>query len=416
MGSPALFLARALVEKQKPLTVPSSASNVDRLWAIWQELHPDSFMSPREAPYSTFGATEGELQSADTPLTPFWDKSGTRFWTSAEVKDTTTFGYAYPETQQWRYPDYPTYQAAIRRAVTALYGTNVFANFVATGVRRRRDEHAAAVGALAAEAKPQPESTANGTANGAANGSANGAAVAAAHENGHAQKPPAAAVVSARSRAAPAPFITTPVATVVPVLPETAEDDDDDAAAGPIPASLRHLAPSNRYTDWIVNVRAQKHGLGGSFRVLVFLGPFDESDPGTWDTEFNCVGRVSVLGRSAETTRCAKCRDDAAGALMVSGTVPLTSALLQDIAEGELASLQPEDVVPHLRAQLRWKVTMFDGEERDVEAVPGLRVSVTSTEVTIGEEDGLPIYSGEYTVHPEATEGKPAGLRAGDHI
>ncbi|KAK4116618.1 Monophenol monooxygenase [Canariomyces notabilis] len=328
--------------------------NVDRLWAIWQELHPDSYMSPRPAPYSTFNSTGGEMQTANTPLTPFWDASGTKFWTSAQIRDTTTFGYAYPETQQWRYPDYPTYQAAIRRAVTALYGTNVFANFVAN-VESRREEHAFAMSSLVAALDGEKE--------------ANGA----------------------------------------PVEPEKATTD-------PIPASLKHLAPSNKYHDWIVNVRAQKHGLNQSFRVLVFLGPFNESDPSTWDTEFNCVGRVSVLARSATETQCAKCRVDAAEELMVSGTVPLTSALLQDITEGEVASLKPDDVVPHLRAKLAWKVALFDGEERDVLSVPGLKVSVASTEVTIGEEDGLPVYSGEYTVYPEITEGKPAGLAAGEHI
>lgn len=127
----------------------SPARNVDRLWAIWQDLNPDSNMTPRPAPYSTFSATGGEPQTQDTPLAPFWDKSGTKFWTSAEVKDTLTFGYAYPETQRWRFQDQRAYQADIRRAVTALYGTNVFANFVAN-VAQRKEEHAVEVRSLAA--------------------------------------------------------------------------------------------------------------------------------------------------------------------------------------------------------------------------------------------------------------------------
>ena len=151
--------------------------------------------------------------------------------------------------------------------------------------------------------------------------------------------------------------------------------------------------------------------------MQVFLGPIDETSPSSWDTEWNSVGRVSVLGRSPET-QCAKCQADTAEGLMVSGTVPLTSALLQDIVAGEMpSSLDPDVVIPHLRDNLKWKVTMFfTGEEWPVEQVPELRVSVASTVVRIGSEDGLPVYSGEYTVHPEATDGKPAGLRAGEHI
>ncbi len=126
------------------------------------------------------------------------------------------------------------------------------------------------------------------------------------------------------------------------------------------------------------------------------------------------MGRVSILGRAPET-QCGKCRADTAEGLMVSGTVPLTSALLQDIVGGQIPSLEPEVVVPHLKENLKWKATLFNGDETPLESIPELKVSVASTKVRIGD-DGLPIYSGQYTVHPDATEGKPAGLRHGEHI
>ncbi|KAK0671041.1 hypothetical protein QBC41DRAFT_335569 [Cercophora samala] len=339
-------------------------TNVDRLWAIWQDLNPDNFLSPRPAPYSTFNSTQGESQTKDTPLTPFWDKSATKFWTSEEIKDTTTtFGYAYPETQEWKYKVPSEYQASIRQAVTSLYGTNVFANFAAANVQARATEHTQLIKSLS-------------------------------------------------------------LATHPPSAPLTAEKPlliTQEMKASPIPESLQHLAPNNKYPEWVVNIRAQKHGLHGAFRVIVFLGAIDESDPDSWQTEFNAVGRVSVLGRSTQgpaTTKCAKCVTDAADELMISGTVPLTSALLQDIVNENtgLQSLQPEEVVPYLKKELKWKVTMFEtGEEKNCAEVPGLKVSVTSTEVTIGE-DGLPDYSGQYVVYPEITDGKPGGLRDGEHI
>jgi len=182
---------------------------------------------------------------------------------------------------------------------------------------------------------------------------------------------------------------------------------------GTIPAHLAHLAPGGKYTEWVVNVRAQKHGLGQSYRVVVFLGDITD-DPADWDNEFNCVGRVSILGRSPDT-QCGKCRVDNAHGLMVSGSVPLTSALLQDIVGGQISSLKPEDVEPHLRDQLKWKVTLFTGEEKNVAEVPDLKVSVVSTEVTLGP-DGVPQYSGEYVVYPDVTHGKPAGLERDGHI
>ena len=42
-------------------------------------------------------------------------------------------------------------------------------------------------------------------------------------------------------------------------------------------------------------------------------------------------------------------------------------------------------------------MTLFDGGERSAVEVPGLKVSVASTQVVIGE-DGLPNYSGDYRV------------------
>ncbi|EGZ76806.1 tyrosinase precursor [Neurospora tetrasperma FGSC 2509] len=377
--------------------------NVDRLWSIWQDLNPNSFMTPRPAPYSTFVAQEGESQSKNTPLEPFWDKSAANFWTSEQVKDSTTFGYAYPETQKWKYSSVKEYQAAIRKSVTALYGSNVFSNFVENVADR-----------TPALKKPQ--------ATGEESKSTFSAAAAHAVELSGAKKVAEKAhnVFQHAEEKAQKP--------VVPVKDTKAESSTAagmmiglsikrpsklTASPGPIPESLKYLAPDGKYTDWIVNVRAQKHGLGQSFRVIVFLGEFNP-DPETWDDEFNCVGRVSVLGRSAET-QCGKCRKDNANGLIVSGTVPLTSALLQDIVGGELQSLKPEDVIPHLRANLKWKVALFNGDEYNLEEVPDLKVSVASTEVTIDEE-GLPHYSRQYTVYPEITEGKPCGHGPEDHI
>ncbi len=180
-----------------------------------------------------------------------------------------------------------------------------------------------------------------------------------------------------------------------------------------IPAHLAHLAPNNTYTEWVANVRVLKHGLGQTFRVLVFLGPINP-DPATWDLEYNCVGRVTVLGRSPRN-KCGKCTTDAADGLQVTGTVPLTSALLQDIAAGKLHSLDPATVVPYLAKNLEWRVTLFNGDETPAAGVPGLKVGVTSTEATIGP-DGVPHFSGHYVVHPEVTTGKPGGITAHDEI
>ncbi len=60
---------------------------------------------------------------------PFWDRNGTQFWTAAQVKSTPTFGYAYPETQRWKYASSQAYTQALRQTVTQEYSGNVFQAF-----------------------------------------------------------------------------------------------------------------------------------------------------------------------------------------------------------------------------------------------------------------------------------------------
>lgn len=305
-----------------------------------------------------------------------------------QVKDSRIFGYAYPETQKWKYADTATYQAALRQSVTKLYGGNVFRNFVQT-IAPPKPAAAGAdhpVHSLAASAKDKAEPVIQ---------------VAAVDD----QKPVVHDIHPSETDETGAKSDKE----------ESADDslEEDAEGAEPIPSALAHLAPDNTYTEWIVSVRAIKHGLGQTYRVIVFLGDISPN-PADWDLEFNTVGRVTILGRSP-STRCAKCQRDRDASLTVTGTVPLTSALLQDIAAHRLSSLEPAEVVPYLRANLKWKVTLFNGDEQPLDEVPGLKVSVVSTKVKIGE-DGIPIYSGEYVTHSEITDGMTAGLQNGEEV
>lgn len=72
--------------------------NVDRYFALWQKINPNSYGATQNAPGKTWTIAQGSSQNADSPLTPFHkDTSCNNFWTSNQVKDTKTFGYTYPE-------------------------------------------------------------------------------------------------------------------------------------------------------------------------------------------------------------------------------------------------------------------------------------------------------------------------------
>ncbi|KAK6610608.1 hypothetical protein H4I96_02206 [Botrytis cinerea] len=213
---------------------------IDRCFAIWQTLNPDSYVSPREASYSTFTMTAGTTQDVSTPLKPFYDAGGKNFYTSSNVVSTESFGYAYPETLQG---GNTTAQAI--KAINLLYGTT---------------------------------------------------------------------------------------------------------------------APA-------------KNGFSRSFFIHVFLGPF-EDDPSSWSFEPNLVGTHCVFAKLSSSGASVADPNQ-----LVTGTIPLTSALLDDISEGHLRSLNDVDVEPYLRKNLQYRITLLNDTEIDNSAVPSLKLSVVSSSV-----------------------------------
>jgi tyrosinase len=344
-------------------------------------------------------------------MKPFYDASATRFWNPAGVQYTKPFGYAYPETQRWLYSSDQAYQTAVRSQVTTQYGANVINNFFA---------NIAPQAALA----PVPSVTQNVKKMTITKGSLKEAVMHPIHAAQHifAQEPPASGAINTassdtKSQTQEAKPAVEDLKATAPSHPTTTPSASEPHSTTPeplnVPAQFAHLVKDRTYTEWIVNLRTIKHALNQTFRVYVFLGDFNP-DPTTWPTEHNVVGRFTVLGRSGATP-CAKCKQDRDDELIVTGTVPLTSALLQDIVAGQVPSLESADVEAYLEKHLHWRATLFDGSEVAREAVPGLKVAVVSTKVTIGE-DGLPVYSGVYEQHPSITDGRPAGLGAGEVV
>jgi len=86
------------------------------------------------------------------------------------------------------------------------------------------------------------------------------------------------------------------------------------------------------------------------------------------------------------------------------------------VQRGELSGLGVEEVVPFLKKELEWRVTMAeDGREVSRAGMEGLKVMVVSNEVTVPEgEAELPVFAEGVTVHPEATRGRGDGTGLGE--
>ena len=87
---------------------------MDRLFAIWQAIYPNSFVKSGKAKFGTATIRPGDTIDQNTQLKPFHKDSAGNFWTSSSSRQTSTFGYNYPETKNKDI-------AAVKKAVNALY-------------------------------------------------------------------------------------------------------------------------------------------------------------------------------------------------------------------------------------------------------------------------------------------------------
>lgn len=366
-------------------------TNIDRLFAMWHALNPST--SNWVTPHGSTGTLTnppGSIEDINTALTPFW-KTTTTFWTSNDVRESTVLGYAYTETQSWNYSTSSSYWSSINAAIANLYGSTVsassFTRLAAAVAPAAAQKVLVARAAITPEAAPVTQKVPAAAA---------GVKMAVAHAVG--VKPVAA-------HAAPGN--------------NPGSDKEQIAAGEPAPKPASNPAgPGDTfgsYTEWIANIKVEKHCLAGTFMIHIFLGDFDP-DSKNWMAQPNNVGTSTILGSDADDTGCGKCKDDASRRLKVTSMVPLTEALVDAIEAGRLGSLDEDDVVPYLKQNLHWRVTLGGGVEKSRAEVPSLKVSVVSTEVSLPGPDAPPRYSGDYKLHPAVTRGRPAGFNDDDEV
>lgn len=374
-------------------------TNVDRLFAIWQAINPNSYVTPQEVVQETVTNQVGTLETKTTALTPFWENSNA-FWTSDGVRKTGTLGYAYPETQSWKFSTPDQYKANVRATIRKLYGGSSLASILADSTPGNLSNSAKLIVPSKASAQP-----------------------AASKENVQpAKKSPAELLQPTSSKALKEPASVQqlkgsdqkPLRQAKPQHEEPKAEPKHES--NPKHRDLTDLTTNGKYLEWIVNLRVEKHTLGGTFSVHIFLGEFERDDASAWRTTENKVGSFNVLG-DGQNTGCDKCKSDRERQLVVTGQVPLTLALAERYLAGDLANLKPESVIPYLQTHLHWRITFSDGSEVPRGEVPSLTVSVISNEVTVpSRHDELPHFADDVTVHPEATtarNGDPRGEGTG---
>ncbi|KAK2010547.1 Di-copper centre-containing protein [Colletotrichum eremochloae] len=129
------------------------------------------------------------------------------------------------------------------------------------------------------------------------------------------------------------------------------------------------VTEDNMYTEWVANIHVKNGALNGSFVVHFFLDDAPK-DASSWTAATNFVGSMPVFAMKNMNSNS-----------HVSGTVPLTSALMHLVLAGVISGLDPEDTGPYLEEHLRVRVVGENGVEESVKTIDSLHIQVASSQV-----------------------------------
>ncbi|PVH87280.1 Di-copper centre-containing protein [Cadophora sp. DSE1049] len=97
--------------------------NVDRLFALYQAINPNTYVTPQIDQFGTYAVTPNTLDTLTTPLAPFAPTGAGPYYTSTSARLTSTFGYTYPEIQDWTQSP-AQLRANVTAAINTLYSPN----------------------------------------------------------------------------------------------------------------------------------------------------------------------------------------------------------------------------------------------------------------------------------------------------
>ncbi|KAK2748332.1 hypothetical protein FQN57_000990 [Myotisia sp. PD_48] len=333
-------------------------TNVDRLVALWQALNPDSYVLPLANRDGNFVTEPGTLENTETALSPF-RSDGKTFYTASSARSTRTFGYTYPEIEDWGVSK-EDLQKNVRRKVNELYN-----NPTIPGLAKRSKS-----------ARTSKKSSRH------------------EHEHSHQHE---------RSLA--------PRYSLDDILNEAFDLADE---LGDLAGSFEEFAKmgvNNLEKQWVINVNINQAALKQAFRIHFFLGE-PPKDSKTWSYASNLIGSLSMFPQMPGTPGYGE-----PGVQMVRGQIPLSHAIATMQSNRLIKEIDHSVIVPLLKKHLEWRIQDLSGKVIPTEDIvktnggKGLEVAVVERDVTPIGEDDLDQFptTGDWTVYAEVTKGKAGG-------
>lgn len=358
--------------------------NVDRLFALWQAINPNSYGASQPAPHSTWTIPAGEIQNADSPLTPFHRNSDGDFWTSNQARDWRIFRYTYPE-----FVDSDGSVGAIERAINRLYGPGATAP---AGFSRRTSEPETYDEEIHPKANDIGENTS--TTSTCATG-----------------LPSTDTPLSAERSTASSHVVTRldEEATAPTLYPSSfaygAENGSSPLKPTDVPTRMGISSPlragNGSSYQYFCSIETPRYILNGSYSIFVFNGEPHNPDPLSWTFDKNLIGPAGILAQPGMADKN----------VIVKMGIPLTRTLVYEYTKGNIPDLTADSVDNYLQQKLRWRIVGPRGQEIDSTTIPGFKAQVfAATAAANKPEDVIPRWS-EFVPLLRATKGNVPSSR-----
>lgn len=105
---------------------------------MWQAVNPNLYITPQLEPSGSYFLAANTLDTASTQLKPFAPTGDSPFFTSTSARNIGTFGYTYPEINDWSQTP-AQLKANVSAAINRMYNPNLPHNQAGGDIEARAD-------------------------------------------------------------------------------------------------------------------------------------------------------------------------------------------------------------------------------------------------------------------------------------
>ncbi|EEH19206.1 hypothetical protein PABG_01525 [Paracoccidioides brasiliensis Pb03] len=307
-------------------------TNVDRIVALWQALHPDSYVQPLVNSGTDFIRKAGTMEDSETAFAPFRDPSN-QFYNAITSRNTRSFGYTYSEIKDWGVSKQQL-TANVRREVNRLYN------------RASSSDNS----------KRSPTFSAR-----------------AVHHHHHHH-----GVIKHKRMPNLAQDTLDDLMNLNFKLLDFLEDIGKSSLL-----DFVKLGMNNLKKQWVLNVRANKFAISHAYRIFFFLSepPKESCD---WSYAPNLIGTFASFA-SSQDSPANMTRD-------MYGQIPLSHVLALLQSSELISDLDDDTILPLLEKHLQWRVQDLTGKV--IDSGEFSRSSVGGSQelqITVAKRDVVPL-------------------------